>query len=73
MSNSTAPLANPRPLQPAPVEYAGQWVAWNKDRTAILSHGANVAEVRKAAVAAGEPLPVLQKVSRPDQIFEGSI
>ena len=47
---------------PAPIEYAGQWVAWNPERTAIISHGTDVAEVRDAALAAGYEEPLLQKV-----------
>lgn len=58
--------------KPAPVEYAGQWVAWNKHRTEIIAHGSNLAQVEAAARAAGHADAVLQKVRRPDSIFIGA-
>jgi hypothetical protein len=58
---------------PAPVEFAGQWVAWNKDQTEIVAHGADVATVHAAAKAAGHPEAILQRVRRPDRIFIGAI
>jgi hypothetical protein len=63
---------DPRRPKPAPLEYAGQWVAWNKAQTEIIAHGAVLAEVHKAAVAAGHADAVLQKVRRPG-IFIGAI
>jgi hypothetical protein len=69
----TPPVINdPRRPQPAPVEYAGQWVAWNKLRTEIVAHGKNLADVHEAAMAAGHPDAILQKVRRPDTIFIGA-
>jgi hypothetical protein len=47
---------------PAPLEYAGQWVAWNKDRTRIVAHGDRFDEVRAQAAAAGFEDPLLQRV-----------
>lgn len=64
-------LSDPRRPKPAPVEYAGQWVAWNEDRTAIFAHDNDVAVVREAAIAAGQPLALLQKVHRPDRMQVG--
>jgi hypothetical protein len=61
------PRLKDRP-RPAPVEYAGQWVAWNEDRTEIIAHGTDVAAVREAAIAAGHPMALLEKVHRPDRI-----
>jgi len=57
--------------QPAPMEYAGQWVAWNKDETQIIAHGTDVAKVRAAAIAAGEDDPILEKVRRLNAIHFG--
>ena len=57
---------------PVPFKYSGQWIAWNKERTAIVAHGLDVAEVRRTAQAAGDPMPLLQKVSHLDRIFMGS-
>jgi hypothetical protein len=50
--------------QPVPAEYAGEWVAWDEDRTGVLAHGARMDEVRQQAVARGCVRPVLQKVPR---------
>ena len=47
---------------PAPMEYAGQWIAWNKDRTRIVAHGAKFGEVRAEAIAAGCAEPLMQRV-----------
>jgi uncharacterized protein DUF5678 len=44
-----------------PKEYAGQWIAWNHDRTRILASGPTPREVRDAAVKAGELNPILGK------------
>ena len=30
--------------QPVPLEYAGQWLAWNEDCTEILAHGSDMSE-----------------------------
>ena len=51
--------------------YAGQWVAWDPERTTILAHGRYVAEVRKAAVAMGELDPLLEKVPRLNAVLVG--
>jgi len=62
---------SPRP-KPAPVEYAGQWVAWNKRRTEIVAYGKELGKVQAAAAAAGHADAILQKVRRPDRIFIGA-
>jgi hypothetical protein len=49
---------------PAPLEYAGQWVAWNREHTQIVAHGEKLVDVHRAAVAAGHPRAILQKVRR---------
>lgn len=64
-------VRDPRRPKPAPVEYAGQWVAWNRQQSEIVAHGNDLAEVHKAAVAAGHSDAVLQKVRRPG-IFIGA-
>lgn len=58
---------------PAPVEFAGQWIAWNKERTRVVAHGKNVASVHVAAVSAGYPDAILQRVRKPDIHFIGSM
>jgi hypothetical protein len=64
----------PEPARPAaaPVEYAGQWVAWNRARTEIVAHGKKMSEVLEAAVRAGHLDAILQKVRRPDSSFIGA-
>ena len=55
------------PIRPpaAPVEYAGQWVAWDKSHSQIVARGTDVATVRTAAIAAGHADVILQQVRRP--------
>lgn len=65
---SCADTCHPRP---APVEFAGQWVAWNKERTQIVAHGTEMAAVHTAAVAAGHLNPILQRVRHPNIHFIG--
>jgi len=50
---------------PAPLKYAGEWVAWNKSLTEIIAHGHNVANVRADAIASGHPDAVLERVRHP--------
>ena len=52
-------------------ENAGQWIAWNAERTEILAHGRDMASVHDEAVRKGEPMPLLQRVCRPDRILIG--
>ncbi len=47
-----------------PLEYAGQWLAWNEDCTEILAHGDSLSEVHDQAVQFGCLRPVLQKIPR---------
>ena len=61
-------MADPRRPKVAPVEYTGQWVAWNKDETNIIAHGTDVAKVRAAAIAAGHADALLEIVHRPDRV-----
>ena len=65
-------LQEPERPKAAPVQYAGQWVAWNEDRTEVIAHG-TVAEVRTAAIAKGQPLALIEKVPRRDATFVGSL
>ena len=61
----------PKTLPAAPIEYAGQWVAWNKQQTKIVEHGFKIAEVHQAALAAGHPKAIFQKVPEADVYFMG--
>lgn len=66
-------LENPNRPKPAPVEYAGQWVAWNHERTEIVAHGNVFKEVLHAARAARHPEPVMQKVPSLGSYFIGAV
>jgi hypothetical protein len=57
------------PPKPAPPELAGQWVAWNRQRTEIIAHGPDMAGVHQAAIRAGHPDAVLQRVCDPELRF----
>ena len=72
MPKSTTRKAKTDPLPAAPIEYAGQWVAWNKQQTKIVAHGFKVAEVHEAALAAGHPKAIFQKVPEADVDFIGA-
>jgi hypothetical protein len=54
-----------------PIEYAGQWIAWNQSQTRILAAGRTLPEVRQAARAAGEDRPVFAKAPRSHTRFVG--
>ena len=54
-------------------QYSGQWIAWDRKETRILAHGRDVAEVREAAIKAGEPKPLLQKVPEEGVVFMGGV
>jgi hypothetical protein len=64
--------AKTEPLPAAPIEFAGQWVAWNKQQTKIVAHGFKIAEVHQAALAAGHPKAIFQKVPESDVYFVGA-
>ena len=49
---------------PVPLEYAGQWIAWNEDCTEIVAHGSDFTEVHDQAVQRGCARPVLHKIPR---------
>lgn len=57
-------MRHPGRAKPVSVEYSGEWVAWNADRSQIVAHGEDVIQVRAAAAAAGYSNPILQKVPR---------
>jgi hypothetical protein len=58
----TEPRREPLPEAPVvPLEYAGLWIAWNRDLTRIVASASTFDEAHDAAVAAGEPRPVLGK------------
>ncbi len=70
MANSEVSFDQRRPI-PAPVEFGGQWIAWNKRQTEIVAHGRDVAVVRAVALAAGHADAILERVRRPGIAFIG--
>jgi hypothetical protein len=52
----------PNHPQPAPIEYAGQWVAWDGKRKNILANGANFSDVCEAVRKAGHEHAIFQRV-----------
>jgi hypothetical protein len=51
-----------RPTHPTvPREYAGQWIAWNRELTKIVASSSTAAGALQAAKEAGELAPVLAK------------
>ena len=70
MTNSKL-LSDPQRPKPAPPEYAGQWVAWDHDRSQVMAHGATLQEVWNAAAEAGVVDPVYERVRRPEELVLG--
>lgn len=54
-----------------PKKYAGQWIAWDHDHKKIIASGRTFAEVRAAAIASGDPDPIMDKVPSADVRFVG--
>ena len=44
---------------PIPSEFAGQWIAWNQERTQIVAHGKDCHEVYDRAIARGCSRPIM--------------
>lgn len=61
--------------RPAPAEYSGRWVAWNRAMTDILAHGDAANDAFNQALACGHPRDqiVLQKVPRAGTTFIGGV
>lgn len=54
-----------------PVDYAGQWIAWDHQGTRIVACGRSFPEAAEAAAAAGETQPVFAKVPKAGVRFAG--
>jgi hypothetical protein len=65
-------VERPNRRKPAPPEYAGQWVAWDRQQTEIVAHGSQSKYVLDAARAAGHAAPVMQKVPTLGSYFIGA-
>lgn len=66
-------LNQPDRPKPAPTRYAGQWVAWDRNRQRIIAHGRSLPEVHDAADAAGHSDASFERVPRVDEVFLGRI
>jgi len=69
----TAPRETTDSPPAAPIEYAGQWVAWNETRTEVVSHGKDLATAVVSARAAGYPNPIMQRVRLLDERLTGTL
>jgi hypothetical protein len=65
-------LATQHQRPPAPAEFAGKWVAWDREETRIIASGTSLPEVRAQARAQGETDPLFEKVPRLDAHFVGA-
>jgi hypothetical protein len=64
----------PVPERPiVPLEYAGLWIAWDRDHIRIVASGQTIEAAFEAAIAAGEPEPILGRAPRADEIATGII
>ena len=66
-------LSDPQRPKPAPPEYAGQWVAWDHERSRIVAHGTTLQEVWNAAAQTGVADPVYERVRRADELILGRV
>ena len=57
-----------RNTPPVPAEFAGQWIAWNRDQTQIVASGSSFNQVKERAAALGESSVVLAKVPSRDRL-----
>lgn len=62
-----------RPIPIVPRKFAGQWIAWNRSRTAIIASGRTLDDARRAAEAAGESAPILAKAPSANVRFLGGV
>jgi hypothetical protein len=64
----------PLPEKPiVPLEYAGLWIAWDRDHLRIVASGQTIEAAFEAAIAAGEPEPILGRAPDAEIHFVGGI
>jgi len=54
-----------------PIEYAGQWIAWNREKMRIFGSGATLEDAVRAAEEARETQPSFAKVPKANVRFVG--
>jgi hypothetical protein len=64
-------LAISRMSKAVPVEFAGQWVAWNSDHSRIVAHADTLPRLWQVVQNEGIENPVFEKVPRADVRFVG--
>lgn len=67
MPTEEAPLVT----RVVPLEYAGKWIAWNRDHTLIIASGRTFEDAREAAAAVGEIDPIFAKAPKAGVRFVG--
>jgi hypothetical protein len=60
-------------LPTVPKQYAGRWIAWNRDQTSIVASGGTMEDARRGAKSAGEQRPILAKVPQANVRFLGGV
>jgi hypothetical protein len=64
----------PNPSIPVvPKKFAGQWIAWNRDRTTIIASGRTFEDARREAERRGETAPILAKAPAANVRFLGGV
>jgi hypothetical protein len=73
-SNMPDARREPTPERPiVPLEYAGLWIAWDRDHARIVASGQTIEAAFEAAIAAGEPEPILGRAPDAEVHFVGGI
>jgi hypothetical protein len=68
------PRHEPLPESPVvPLEYAGLWIAWDRDHTRIVASGPTIEAAFEAAIATGEPKPILGRAPDAEIHFVGEV
>jgi len=60
-------------LPTVPSEFAGKWVAWKHDQSAILGAARTFAEAYQLAIDLGETNPLMMKAPHADRLFIGGL
>lgn len=55
-----------------PIEYAGQWIAWNEDHTKIVASGKTLREADENAIATEEKHLWFEKIPSSTDFFSGA-
>ena len=67
------PTDSTTPIIVVPIQYAGQWIAWDQTGTRIVASGRTIDEALRGAEEAGEKEPVLAKAPKAGVRFVGGL